>query len=75
MYLVMRYLNSFSSVEEGTPRFTALDFSGDNVIIAGHVLYLRDIRYFVETIIDSEWHGLSKPVRVVGTGTSGCGCG
>jgi hypothetical protein len=52
MYLVMRYLNSFSSVEEGTPRFTALDFSGDNVIIAGHVLYLRDIRYFVETIID-----------------------
>ena len=50
MYLVMRYLNKFSSVEEGTPRFTALDFSGDNVIIAGQVLYLRDIRYFVETI-------------------------
>ena len=52
MYLVMRYLNNFASVEEGTPRFTALDFSGDNVIIAGQVLYLRDMRYFVETIID-----------------------
>lgn len=51
MYLVMRYLNHFSSAEEGTLRFTALDFSGDNVIVAGHVLYLRDIRYFVETII------------------------
>lgn len=51
MYLVMRYLNCFSSAEEGTIRFTALDFSGDNVIVAGRVLYLRDIRYFVETII------------------------
>jgi hypothetical protein len=48
----MRYLNSFSSAKEGTLRFTALDFSGDNVIIAGQVLYLRDIRYFVEAIID-----------------------
>ena len=51
MYLVMRYLNRFSSAEEGTLRFTALDFSGDNVIVAGQVLYLCDIRYFVETII------------------------
>lgn len=51
MYLVMRYLNRFSSAEEGTLRFTALDFSGNNVIIAGQVLYLRDIRYFVETIV------------------------
>lgn len=51
MYLVMRYLNHFSSAEEGTLRFTALDFSGDNVIVAGQVLYLRDIRYFVEKII------------------------
>lgn len=52
MYLVMRYLNQFSSAEEGTLRFTALDFSGDNVIVSGQVLYLREIRYFVETIID-----------------------
>ena len=51
MYLVMRYLNGFSSAEEGTLRFTALDFSGDNIIVAGQVLYLRDIRYFVESII------------------------
>ena len=51
MYLVMRYLNHFSSAEEGTLRFTALDFSGDNVIVKGQVLYLRDIRYFVEKII------------------------
>ena len=51
MYLVMRYLNRFSSAEEGTLRFTALDFSGDNIIVAGQVLYLRNIRYFVETII------------------------
>jgi hypothetical protein len=47
----MRFLNRFASAEEGTVRFTALDFSGDNVIVRGHVLYLRDIRYFVETII------------------------
>ena len=51
MYLVMRYLNHFSSAEEGTLRFTALDFSGDNVIVKGQVLYLQDIRYFVEKII------------------------
>ena len=47
----MRFLNHFSSAEEGTLRFTALDFSGDNVIVAGQVLYLRDICYFVEAII------------------------
>lgn len=51
MYLVMRFLNHFSSAEQGTLRFTALDFSGENVIVAGKVLYLRNIRYFVETII------------------------
>jgi hypothetical protein len=47
----MRFLNHFSSAEQGTLRFTALDFSGENVIIAGKVLYLRNIRSFVETII------------------------
>jgi hypothetical protein len=47
----MRFLNHFSSAEQGTLRFTALDFSGDNIIVGGKVLYLRDIRYFVETII------------------------
>ena len=51
MYLVMRFLNHFSSAEQGTVRFTALDFSGENIIVAGRVLYLRDIRYFVETVI------------------------
>ena len=47
----MRFLNHFSSAEQGTLQFTALDFSGENVIVAGNVLYLRNIRYFVETII------------------------
>jgi hypothetical protein len=47
----MRYLNHFSSAEEGTLHFTALDFTGDNVIVSGKVLRLRDIRDFVETII------------------------
>lgn len=51
MYLVMRYLNRFSSAEEATLRFTALDFSGENIIVAGRVLYLRDICHFVETVI------------------------
>jgi hypothetical protein len=51
MYLVMRFLNHFSSAEQGTIRFTALDFSGDNIIVGGKVLYLRDIGRFVETII------------------------
>ncbi len=50
MYLVMRFLNHFSSAEQGTLRFTALDFSGDNIIVGGKVLYLRDIGRFVETI-------------------------
>lgn len=51
LYLVMRFLNHFSSAEQGPLHFTALDFSGDNVIVAGKVLYLRDIRRFVETIV------------------------
>ena len=51
MYLVMRFLNHFSSAEQGTLRFTALDFSGNNIIVGGKVLYLRDIGRFVETII------------------------
>jgi hypothetical protein len=51
MYLLMRPLNHFVSAEEGNVRFTAVDFSGDNIIVAGQVLYLRNIRYFVETLI------------------------
>jgi hypothetical protein len=57
MYLVMRYLNHFASAEQGTVRFTALDFSGSNIIVSGKVLYLHDVRHFVETII-SEVKGL-----------------
>ncbi len=48
MYLIKRYLSRFASAEEGTLRFTALDFSGDNIIVAGKVLYLRKIGHFVE---------------------------
>jgi hypothetical protein len=51
MYLLMRPLNHFVTAEQGTLRFTALDFSGDNIIVAGRVLYLRDIRHFIETLI------------------------
>jgi hypothetical protein len=51
MYLLMRPLNRFVTAEEGALRFTAMDFSGDNVLIAGQVLYLRDIRSFIETLI------------------------
>lgn len=51
MYLITRYLNRFASEQEGGVHFTALDFSGDNIIVAGHTLYLRDIRYMVETLI------------------------
>jgi hypothetical protein len=52
MYLVMRFLNHFASAEEGPLRFTALDFGGDNIIIAGQVLYLRHIRQFVEKVVE-----------------------
>lgn len=31
--------------------FTSLDFSGTNIIIRGRVLYLRDLKLFVETLI------------------------
>ena len=51
MYLFMRPLNRFTSAEQGTMRFTATDFSGDNIIVAGHVLHLRDIRHFVDSLI------------------------
>ena len=51
MYLLMRPLNCFATAEEGSLRFTAVDFSGDNIIVAGQVLYLRDIRRFVEILI------------------------
>jgi hypothetical protein len=50
MYLIMRLLNRFVTAEEGALRFTALDFSGDNVIVAGRVIYLKDIRSFIETL-------------------------
>jgi hypothetical protein len=51
MYLLMRPLNRFATAQEGSFDFTALDFSGDNIIVEGRVLYLRDIRDFVETLI------------------------
>src|SRR5438477_2713604 len=51
LYPITRYLSRFAREQEGWVHFTALDFSGDNVIVAGHVLYLRDIRYMVETLI------------------------
>jgi hypothetical protein len=51
MYLLMRPLNRFATAEEGALRFTALDFSGNNIIVEGQVLYLSDIRHFVETLI------------------------
>jgi hypothetical protein len=51
MYLLVRLLNRLSSAEDETLHFTALNFNGDNVIVKGRVLYLRDIRDFVENII------------------------
>jgi hypothetical protein len=51
MYILMRPLNRFSSAEGGSLRFTATDFSGDNIMAAGRILHLRDIRYFVESLI------------------------
>ena len=52
MYLIKQYLSRFALAEEGTLRFTALDFSSDDIIVAGKVLYLREIGHFVETIIE-----------------------
>ena len=47
----MRFLTHFSLAEQGALHFTALNFTGDNIIVGGKVLYLWDIRRFVETII------------------------
>jgi hypothetical protein len=52
MYLLVRPLNHFTTAEEGAFRFTAMDFTGDNIIVGGRALYLTDIRCFVETLID-----------------------
>ena len=51
LYLLRRLLNNMQSAEETTFQFTALDFTGDNVIVNGRVLYLRDIHSFVDAII------------------------
>jgi hypothetical protein len=50
MYILMRPLNKFVSAEENVLDFTALNFNGDNIIVDGRVLYLHDIRSFVETL-------------------------
>jgi hypothetical protein len=47
----MRPLNRFATAEQGSFQFTALNFNGDNIIVGGQVLYLSDIRRFVETLI------------------------
>jgi hypothetical protein len=51
MYILMRPLNKFVSAEDGAFEFTALNFNGDNIIIDGRVLYLHDIRRFVECLL------------------------
>jgi hypothetical protein len=51
MYLLVRPLNQFASLEQGPLQFTALNFDGDNVIVDGKVLYLYHLREFVETLI------------------------
>ena len=38
-------------MENGSPLFTALDFTGRNVIVNGKVLYVTDIKSFIETIV------------------------
>jgi hypothetical protein len=47
----MRPLNCISTAEDAAFHFTAMDFSGDNIIVEGRVLYLSDIHCFVETLI------------------------
>lgn len=51
MYLLMRPLNRFSSSEEGTTSFTALNFSGDHILVHGQIIRLLDVRNFVETLV------------------------
>jgi hypothetical protein len=48
----MRLLNKFASAESGPMEFTAVNFNGDNVIVCGRVLYLYDIRNFVNQLIE-----------------------
>lgn len=45
-------------MENGSPLFTALDFTGRNVIVNGKVLYVADIKSFVESIIQELHHSL-----------------
>jgi hypothetical protein len=51
LYLLKQPLNQLASVEESPLAFTSLDFSGTNIIVRGHVLYLKDLKFFVETLI------------------------
>jgi hypothetical protein len=51
LYILMRPLNKFVSAEDGALQFTALNFNGDNIILSGQVLYLHNIRNFVELLI------------------------
>jgi hypothetical protein len=51
LYILMRPLNKFVSAQDGVLSFTGTNFNGDNIILSGKVLYLHDIRRFVETLI------------------------
>jgi hypothetical protein len=50
MYIYMRLLNKLVSAADGVLEFTGLNFHGDNIILQGKVLYLRDIHNFIEAL-------------------------
>ena len=45
-------------MESGSPLFTALDFTGRNVIVNGKVLYVTDIKSFIVSIVQELQDGL-----------------
>ena len=52
LYLLMRLLNRLTSAEDGTMQFSGTDFSGQNIVVGGHVLHLQDICHFIETLVE-----------------------
>ncbi|KDQ49260.1 hypothetical protein JAAARDRAFT_51811 [Jaapia argillacea MUCL 33604] len=53
---------ALGSTEEGFPMFTAMDFSGDNLLFKGHVLTKAKYKSFADNLYESAYHLLSQGV-------------
>ena len=58
LYLLKRPLDRISLLEDGSSLFTALNFTGQNIIVNGKVFHVADLKFFVESILKELRHSL-----------------